>query len=74
MVQWPLRANCRGLILAANCERGLLEKNPSVIFARSNVKNIGRKSLSIDCGEATLAMGDIIEDLSNFELYPFLMD
>jgi hypothetical protein len=34
-----------------------------------HVRDIGRKSLSIDCGGVTFGMGDIIEDLSKSGIY-----
>lgn len=74
VVEWPLVANCRGSIFGFDCGTRRLQKNPSIIFARLHVRDIGRKSLSIDCGGDTLGMGDIIEDLSNSGIYPYLID
>jgi hypothetical protein len=37
-------------------------------------RDIGRKSLSIDCGGVTFGMGDIIEDLSKSGIYVSSMD
>ena len=39
-----------------------------------HVRDIGHKSLSIDCGGVTFGMGDIIEDLSKSGIYASLMD
>ena len=60
-------------IFRVSCDRSLLQKNPSIILAKWHVRDIGRKSLSIDCGGVTFGMGDIIQDLSKSGIYASLM-
>jgi hypothetical protein len=64
----------RGSIFRVSCDRNLLQKSPSIILAKLHVRDVGRKSLSIDCGGVTFGMGDIIEDLSKSGIYASLMD
>ena len=69
-----LRAPIYYLFDYFSCDRSLLQKNPSIILAKLHVRDIGRKSLSIDCGGVTFGIGDIIEGLSKSGIYASLMD
>jgi hypothetical protein len=64
-----LTSKLAATIFRVSCDRSLLQKNPSIILAKLHVRDIGRKSLSIDCGGITFGMGDIIEDLSKSGIY-----
>ena len=72
VVEWPLRANCRGSIFPCNCGSSLLRVNISMTLASVYVSDIGRSSLFISLGGFIFGIEMMMEDYRGDGMYPSL--